>query len=76
MLITSDIHSSKEILGGTPIFKGTRVPVQAFLDYLEAGYSVDEFLEEFPTVKKEQVINVLEWLRSKVLEEHHETAPR
>lgn len=49
-----------EIMGGTPCFAGTRVPVQTLLDYLEAGDSVDEFLEGFPTVKREQVIAFLE----------------
>ncbi|MCC6356838.1 MAG: DUF433 domain-containing protein [Verrucomicrobiae bacterium] len=47
------------IMGGTPCFAGTRVPVQTLLDYLEGGDSVDEFLEGFPTVKREQVIAFL-----------------
>ena len=49
-----------EVMGGTPCFAGTRVPVQTLLDYLEAGDSVDEFLEGFPTVKHGQVIAFLE----------------
>ncbi len=48
------------ILSGTPIFKGTRVPVRNLLDCLEGGYSIDEFLEDFPTVSREQVIALLE----------------
>lgn len=48
-----------EILGGTPVFRGTRVPVDALLNNLEAGVSVDEFLENFPTVTREQVLDVI-----------------
>ena len=47
-------------MGGTPVFAGTRVPVQTLLDYLEAGESIDDFLEGFPTVSREQVIAFLE----------------
>jgi uncharacterized protein (DUF433 family) len=47
-------------MGGTPCFAGTRVPVQTLLDYLEAGDSIDDFLDGFPTVKREQVIQFLE----------------
>jgi uncharacterized protein (DUF433 family) len=48
-----------EIMGGTPVFCGTRVPVQALLDYLAAGDSIDEFLEGFPSVSREQVVAFL-----------------
>ena len=54
------IHSDAEILGGTPVFVGTRVPFQALIDYLEAGQSLDEFLEDFPTVSREQAVAALE----------------
>ncbi len=54
------ITSSPDVMGGTPVFAGTRVPVQTLLDYLKAGESIDDFLEEFPTVSKEQVIHFLE----------------
>lgn len=54
------IASDPEVMGGTPCFAGTRVPVQTLLDYLEAGDSIDDFLEGFPTVKREQVIAFLE----------------
>jgi uncharacterized protein (DUF433 family) len=54
------IHSHPEILGGTPVFVGTRVPVQTLLDYLEAGDPLDDFLEDFPSVTREQVVAVLE----------------
>lgn len=50
------IISTPEIMGGTPVFLGTRVPVQTLLDYLKAGESTDDFLEGFPTVSREQVI--------------------
>jgi uncharacterized protein (DUF433 family) len=49
-----------EVMGGTPVFAGTRVPVQTLLDYLEAGDSIDEFLEGFPSVTREQVVVLLE----------------
>jgi uncharacterized protein (DUF433 family) len=54
------ISASPEIMGGTPVFTGTRVPVQTLLDYLKAGESIDDFLDGFPTVTKEQVIALLE----------------
>ncbi|MGO8678073.1 MAG: DUF433 domain-containing protein [Limisphaerales bacterium] len=53
-------HSDTEIMGGAPVFTGTRVPVQNLLDYLEGGESIDDFLEGFPTVKREQVIRFIE----------------
>ncbi len=57
------IQSDPEILGGTPVFAGTRVPVQNLIDYLEAGDTLDEFLEAFPSVSREQAIAVLEIAR-------------
>lgn len=56
-----------EIMGGTPCFAGTRVPVQTLLDYLKAGDSVNEFLEGFPTVKREHVIALLEAATERLL---------
>ena len=50
-----------EILGGTPVFRGTRVPVDALLNNLEAGVSIDEFLENFPTVSREQILEVIKF---------------
>jgi uncharacterized protein (DUF433 family) len=61
------IHSDTEILGGTPVFVGTRVPFQALIDYLEAGQSLDEFLEDFPTVTREQAVAVLEQAKEALL---------
>jgi uncharacterized protein (DUF433 family) len=54
------IERSDEILGGTPVFAGTRVPVRSLLDYLEAGQNLDEFLADFPTVARDQAVQVLE----------------
>jgi uncharacterized protein (DUF433 family) len=54
------ITSSPDVMSGLPVFAGTRVPVQTLLDYLKGGDSIDEFLEGFPTVKREQVIAFLE----------------
>jgi len=56
----SVIHSNPNILGGTPVFVGTRVPVQTLLDYLEGGESLDTFLDHFPTVRREQTVAALE----------------
>jgi len=60
MISHSAIERSKDILSGTPVFAGTRVPVQTLIDYLEAGNNIYEFMDDFPTVKKEQVVQVLE----------------
>ncbi|MGH7775014.1 MAG: DUF433 domain-containing protein [Candidatus Binatia bacterium] len=60
MSVRKIIHSDPEILGGTPVFVGTRVPVQALIDYLKAGRSLDEFLDDFPSVTREQAVTVLE----------------
>jgi uncharacterized protein (DUF433 family) len=54
------ISCSPDVMGGTPVFAGTRVPVQTVLDYLEAGETIDDFLEGFPTVTRDQVIGFLE----------------
>ena len=56
----SVIVSYPEILGGTPCFRGTRVPVDSLIDYLEAGDSLDEFLDNFPSVTREAAIATLE----------------
>ena len=57
---TAVVHSDPEILGGTPVFKGTRVPFRNLIDYVERGYSLDEFLDAFPSVTLEQVVASLE----------------
>jgi uncharacterized protein (DUF433 family) len=61
------ITSTAERLGGTPVFAGTRVPVQALLDYLEGGDSLDDFLMDFPSVTREHAIAVLEAAKSALL---------
>jgi len=62
------VHSDPEIMGGTPVFVGTRVPLQNLVDYLEGGESIEDFLDGFPTVKREQVIAVIEAGKLAVLE--------
>jgi uncharacterized protein (DUF433 family) len=54
------VHSDPEILGGTPVFVGTRVPVQALLDYLEGGDTIEEFLDDYPGVTRETAVAFLE----------------
>ena len=61
------IESDPEIQGGAPVFRGTRVPVQSLFDHLEAGDSIESFLEGFRSVKREQVIRLLEIYRAETL---------
>jgi len=63
----SIIISNTGILSGTPVFQGTRVPVQTLLDYLEADDSIEKFLDDFPTVTHEQAVAVLEVAKEKLL---------
>ena len=57
---TPVVHSHPEILGGTPVFVGTRVPLRNLIDYFEHGHSLDEFLDAFPSVSREQAVAALE----------------
>ena len=57
---TTVIHSDPDILGGTPVFQGTRVPLRNLIDYLEGGHSLEEFVDAFPSVSREQAIAALE----------------
>ena len=66
---TGIIVKDPEILGGTAVFRGTRVPLQTLLDYLEGGQTLDEFLEDFPTVTREAAIAALELAKSLVVGE-------
>ena len=66
-LPSSVVHSDPEIMGGTPVFVGTRVPAQTLFDYLEGGDTLDEFLRQFPTVTREQAVAALEQARDSVL---------
>lgn len=68
------IQHSKDILGGTPVFSGTRVPAQTLIDYLEAGDSIDDFLNDFPTVKRNQVIQLLEKIKTTLLSKNARAA--
>ncbi len=61
------VHSDPGILGGTPVFKGTRVPVRHLIDYLEAGDSLDKFLDAFPSVTREQAVAALEVAREALM---------
>ena len=61
------VHSDPEVLGGTPVFVGTRVPVQSLFDYLEGGETLDEFLHQFPSVRREQALAALELARESLL---------
>jgi len=67
MLRSEVVHSDPDILGGIPVFVGTRVPVESLFDYLEGGDTLDEFLRQFPTVRREQALAVLGMARSWLL---------
>ena len=62
------VSCDPNVMGGTAVFRGTRVPVQTLVDHLEAGESIDDFLEGFPTVTRQQVIAFLEEARDRVIE--------
>lgn len=62
------VHCDPEIMGGTPVFVGTRVPLQNLIDYLEGGESVEDFIDAFPSVKREQAIAVIEAGKLTILE--------
>jgi uncharacterized protein (DUF433 family) len=68
------INRSDDILGGTPVFAGTRVPVQTLFDYLEEGDTLDEFLDDFPAVSREHAIKVLEKMKETFLAQEYESA--
>ena len=61
------ISCSPEVMGGTAVFSGTRVPVQTLLDYLESGESIDDFLAGFPSVSREQVVEFLEQAKDRLV---------
>jgi uncharacterized protein (DUF433 family) len=63
------VVKSGEVLGGTPVFAGTRVPFQTFIEYLEAGETLDAFLDDFPTVSREQAVSALELAKRLLLAE-------
>ena len=63
----SVVHSDPDILGGTPVFVGTRVPVQALIDYIEGGHSLNGFLDDFPSVTREVAIAALEQAKAHLI---------
>ena len=65
--VLSVVHSDPEISGGMPVFRGTRVPVQALFDYLEGGETLDQFLDQFPSVSKQQALAALDLARNSIL---------
>jgi uncharacterized protein (DUF433 family) len=68
------VQRSKDILGGTPVFSGTRVPVQTLLSYIEEGDTLDEFLDDFPSVSREHAVKVLEKMKEIFLTQDYESA--
>ena len=70
------VSVAPDIMSGTPVFRGTRVPVKSLLDYLAAGDSLDEFLEQFPTVKREQAVALIEVAEGLLLSAADEDSPR
>jgi len=68
------ITRSKDILGGTPVFSGTRVPARALIDYLEAGRSLDEFLDDFPSVSRTQAVGLLKLVKTTLISNLYERA--
>ena len=62
--LTAAVHSDRDILGGKPVFVGTRVPFQALVDYIAAGHTLDQFLDHFPTVTRDQALRALEDARA------------
>ena len=68
MTTNNVISVDPELMAGTPVFRGTRVPIHSLFEYMENGYSLDEFLESFPAVRREQVISLLQLSESSALE--------
>lgn len=68
------VNRDPDILGGTPVFIGTRVPIKALFDYLEAGDGLDEFLDDFPSVSREQAIGLLEAAHQNIVDDNEAAA--
>jgi len=68
------IQRSDDVLGGTPVFAGTRVPVRTLFDYLEEGDTLNDFLEDFPAVSREHAVKVLERVKEALLAQEYESA--
>ena len=67
---TEIVSRSPNILSGTPVFAGTRVPVETIFDYLAGGHTLDEFLDDFPTVRREQALELLAQIKRQLTDEH------
>jgi uncharacterized protein (DUF433 family) len=67
MEVEQIVHRDRDILNGTPVFLGTRVPVRSLFDYLEGGDTVEEFLRQFPSVRREQVMGLLRLARDSIV---------
>ena len=67
MTIHSVVHSDPDILGGTPVFVGTRVPLQALIDYVAGGHTLEEFLDDFPSVSRELALAALEQAKAHLI---------
>ncbi len=74
MVKNTVVQCSQDVLGGTPVFKGTRVPIITFIDYLEGGDRLDDFLEDFPTVTRTQALQLLELAKEALLSNSNETS--
>ena len=74
--IDAIVSVSPDVMSGTPVFPGTRVPIKNLLDYLAAGDSLDEFLDQFPTVKREQAVALIELAEDLLLSRLDEASPR
>jgi uncharacterized protein (DUF433 family) len=74
--LDSIVSCSHDVMSGTPVFRGTRVPIKNLLDYLSAGDSLDEFLAQFPTVKREQALSLLAFAEELVLARIGHVSPR
>ena len=74
--IDAIVSVSPDVMSGAPVFRGTRVPIKNLLDYLAAGDSLDEFLDQFPTVKREQAVALIELAEDLLLARVDEAPPR
>ena len=74
MTVDNLITCDAEIMSGTPVFKNTRVPIKNLIDYLESGETLDEFLEDFPSINRDQAVKVLELAKEMLLTHAYENS--